>query len=248
MLNNHNRVGKKTKENLPFRDPENPRILYKSSPRAKRISIKVRPSERDVIVNVPGSKALNKARAFVQQQKDWIEIQLEALPPPQPFEAGREILFMGEMYQLQHQAGRGHPYVDHQSRTIQIPAPPDAFAARTKRFLIREARRQLTESTQYYADQLDKEVEKISVRDTSSRWGSCISREDKGYISYSWRLVCGPDFVLDYVAAHECAHMIEPNHSRAYWAVVESIFPDFKQAKQWLNKNGARLHAVGAAY
>ncbi len=185
---------------------------------------------------------------FVRQQREWIEIQLEALPDPQPFTSGMNILFEGEDYKLIHAEGRGRPKVNRETREIIVPAPDGTFEGRVKRLLIREAREQLTAASEYYAGQLSRPIEKITVRDTSSRWGSCITRRGKGHISYSWRLVCAPPFVLDYVAAHECAHMVEANHSAAYWRVVDSIFPDYKQAKNWLKKNGAFLHAVGAQY
>ena len=144
--------------------------------------------------------------------------------------------------------GRGRPRIDREQKKIIVPGTTDVFGGRTKRLLIREARAALETSTQMYANKLGKEIGKISVRDTRSRWGSCITRGGKGHISYSWRLVCAPPFVLDYVAAHECAHMIEANHSAAYWAVVDSICDNVKPAKQWLRKNGALLHAVGANY
>jgi len=185
---------------------------------------------------------------FVQEQKDWIEVQLESLPPPQPFTHNAPILFEGEIYRLVHAEGRSRPKVDRTSKEIIVSAPEGTLQGRVKRLLIREARDQLTESTHHYAEKLGREVEKIQVRDTSSRWGSCITRAGKGHISYSWRLISAPPFVLDYVAAHECAHMIEANHSAAYWAVVDSIFPDYKRAKKWLRKNGAFLHAVGAEF
>ncbi len=199
-------------------------------------------------MTVPGIRSLPKAMKFVRDQKDWIEVQLEALPPAQPFEPGSGILFEGEIYRLVHPRGRGHPYVDRENFEIIVPAPEGTFEGRVKRLLIREARERLTESTRFYADQLQRPVEKISVRDTSSRWGSCITRKGKGHISYSWRLISAPPFVLDYVAAHECAHMIEDNHSKAYWNVVAGIFPDYKKAKKWLNNNGPFLHAVGAEF
>jgi len=231
-----------------MRDPDDPRVIYRNSDRAKRIALKVKPSEREVSVTVPGIRSLPKAMKFVRQQKDWIEVQLEALPPAQPFYPDAPILFEGEIYRLSHPGTRGRPYVDREAREIVVPAPEGTFQGRVKRLLIREARAQLEDSTAHYARQLDREVEKVSVRDTSSRWGSCITRKGKGHISYSWRLVSAPPFVLDYVAAHECAHMIEANHSPAYWAIVADIFPDFKKAKKWLRKNGAFLHAVGAEF
>ncbi|NNE57369.1 MAG: M48 family metallopeptidase [Hellea sp.] len=237
-----------TKAKLPIRDPEDPRIIYKNSDRASRISVKVKPSEREVSVIVPGIRSLPKAMCFVREQRDWIEVQLEALPPAQPFEDNAPILFEGEIFRLRHVAGRGHPKVDRNLREIRVPAPEGTFHGRVKRLLIREARERLETASRFYAGELSRPIEKISVRDTSSRWGSCITRNGKGHISYSWRLISAPPFVLDYVAAHECAHMIEANHSRAYWAVVAGIFPEYKKAKNWLKKNGAFLHAVGAEF
>lgn len=231
---------------LPLRDPDDPRILYILSPRSKKIALKVKPSEREATVSIPNMKSLKRAMRFVREQKDWVEVQLEALPPAQPFTPDAPILFEGEIYRLVHPGGRGRPKVNRDTREIVVPAPDDAFSGRVRRLLIREARERLTEATLQYADAVGRPVGKIQVRDTSSRWGSCITRGGEGHISYSWRLISAPPFVLDYVAAHECAHMIEDNHSAAYWAVVDSIFPDYKRAKKWLRANGAYLHAVGA--
>lgn len=244
----HSRSTSQTKAKLPCRDPEDPRIFYKNSDRASRITLKVKPSDREVTVIVPGIRSLPKAKRFVKEQRDWIEVQLESLPPAQPFEPEAPILFEGEIFRLVHAGSRGHPHVDRDAREIIVPAPDGTFAGRVKRLLIREARVCLTEATHKYADVLGRSVEKIQVRDTSSRWGSCITRGGKGHISYSWRLVSAPKFVLEYVAAHECAHMIEANHSPDYWRVVAQIFPDYKKAKRWLRTNGAYLHAVGAEF
>lgn len=231
-----------------FRDPDDPRLLYRISPRARRISLRVNSSEREVIVTVPGQKAVPKAKQFAKKQADWINVQLETLPPAQPFVPGGLITLRGEPYRLLCPGPRGRPVIDHEAKEIRVPAADDTFAGRTRRLLKREAREALEASTAYYAQRLNRIVEKVSVRDTRSRWGSCITRNGKGHISYSWRLIAAPPYVLDYVAAHECAHMIEANHSAAFWAVVDDIFDETKQAKKWLNKNGALLHAVGADY
>lgn len=231
-----------------FRDPDDPRLLFRISTRARRISLRVNSSEREVIVTVPGRKAVAKARQFAQKQADWINVQLETLPPAQPFAAGGKVTLLGETYTLICPALRGRPSIDHDAREVIVPAAADTFAGRTRRLLVREAREALETATHHYAGLLNREVEKVSVRDTRSRWGSCITRGGKGHISYSWRLIAAPSYVLDYVAAHECAHMIEANHSAAFWAVVDDIYPGAKRAKSWLAKNGADLHAVGADY
>lgn len=243
-----NRLTETSKQKLQFRDPDDPRLLYRISNRAQRISLRVNSSEREVIVTMPSRHALEKARSFAKAQNDWINVQLEALPAPQPFVPGGTILLYGDTYQLENPSARGRPEVIKDNHIVNIPAPIEAFSGRTRRLLIREARSELQAATQKYAEILGKEVEKVSVRDTRSRWGSCITRQGKGHISYSWRLISAPPFVLDYVAAHECAHMIEANHSADFWAIVDDICPDTKKAKAWLRKNGALLHAVGADY
>ncbi len=200
-------------------------------------------------MTVPSQRAVEKAKAFARTQKDWINVQLEALPEAQPFVPEGQITLFGELYDLVHPGNRGRPVIDRDNRCVNVPAPDvEAFAGRARRLLIREARGALQVATDKYAGVLGKEVEKISVRDTRSRWGSCITRKGKGHISYSWRLIAAPQYVLDYVAAHECAHMIEANHSADFWAIVDDICLDTKKAKNWLRANGALLHAVGADY
>ena len=231
---------------VDFFDPADSRIFYKFSKRASRISLRVHPSDRQVTVIVPSARALPKARKFVQEKMDWINVQLEGLPEPQPFTPDGPLLFEGEIYRVVMPGPRGRAKVDREARVLFIPATEDNLSGRGHRLLKREARASLERSTQIYADKLGKSVAKISIRDSRTRWGSCISRQGEGYISYSWRLVCAPPFVLDYVCAHECAHMIHPDHSANFWNLTEQLFPDMKSAKAWLRKNGSHLHAVGA--
>ena len=250
------KTGDRAAEKQPseFRDPDDPRILYKLSTRAKRISLKVRPSDREVAVIVPGARAIPKAKQFARDNADWINVQLETLPAPMPFEHGAPILIRGLEYRLINPAmlggsGRGRPKINHTTREVIVPSPDaESLPGRARRLLIRDAREELEAATHHYAAMLGKRVSKVSVRDQSSRWGSCITRGGEGQISYSWRLICAPAFVLDYVAAHECGHLIEANHSQAFWDVVDSICEEVKPAKKWLNKHGAKLHAVGATF
>jgi len=85
-------------------------------------------------------------------------------------------------------------------------------------------------------------IKRISIRDQTSRWGSCSAT---GVLSYSWRLVLAPPFVLDYLAAHEVAHRVELNHSPRFWRTLQRICPEMERAKTWLNAHGAGLHRYG---
>lgn len=246
---NHNTPAAPAKQDFPLRDSGDPRILYVLSDRARRVSLKVKASEREVHVVVPGIRHFKSALKFARDSADWIDVQLEALPPPQPFIPGEDILYRGLSYRLIKPEGRGRASVDDVNRKIIVPSPDlESFPGRVRRFLIREARAELEAATHHYAAKLGKPIGKISVRDTASRWGSCITRKGEGHINYSWRLICAPASVLDYVAAHECAHLIEANHSQAFWDVCASINDNVKTSKKWLNQNGAHLHAVGADF
>lgn len=229
--------------------------------RSKRISIKMDNAKRQMIVSAPSERHLPAARRFVKEKTDWIAVQLETLPRAYPFIKGQSILYRGEMTQLISPEGRGRARYDAARfdedsgaqiapPRLVIPAPEGALEGRARRYLIREAREALTTCTHYHAEQLSRimrpvTVTKITVRDTRSRWGSCTP---DGHISYSWRLICAPPFVLDYVAAHEVSHLIEANHSRDFWDVVDRLVDTVRPAKKWLRDHGADLHAVGAAH
>jgi len=235
------------KAQFPLRDASDPRVLYTLSERAQRVSIKVKHADREVHVIVPGLRAFPQAQKFAHEQRDWIDVQLEGLPEPMPFVAGEEVLFQGDRYRLVSPPGKGRMRIDRAARKLIVPSPdPESLPGRVRRLLIREARAELEAATHHYAGELGKRVAKVSVRDQASRWGSAITRKGEGHISYSWRLICAPPDILEYVCAHECAHLVEANHSAAFWAVCEQLFPETKMARRWLGKHGAELHAVGA--
>ena len=109
-------------------------------------------------------------------------------------------------------------------------------------FLKREAKRDLEAASRSAAEALGVAIKRVSIRDQSSRWGSCSTT---GRLSYSWRLILAPRFVLDYLAAHEVAHLVEMNHSRRFWRLVERICPNVARAKAWLDAHGTDLHRYG---
>jgi len=109
-------------------------------------------------------------------------------------------------------------------------------------FLIKRAKAEISPRAMAYADRIGRRVSRISLRDPRSRWGSCTS---DGALSFSWRLILAPEAVLDYVVAHEVAHMVELNHSHRFWAVVRDIAGDTRSAKVWLKEHGTRLHRYG---
>ena len=109
-------------------------------------------------------------------------------------------------------------------------------------YLKREARRDLEAASRHYAKEIGARIKRVSVRDQSSRWGSCSS---SGVLSYSWRLIFAPPHVLDYLAAHEVAHLKEMNHSARFWRLLDRLCPEMQRAKIWLDVHGTDLHRYG---
>ena len=128
------------------------------------------------------------------------------------------------------------------TRSSASPAALEHIDRRVHDFLKREARRDLHKAALAYAEALGVRVKRLSIRDQSSRWGSCTSA---GSLSFSWRLILAPPFVLDYLAAHEVAHLVEMNHSSRFWRVVARVCPSVERAKRWLDTYGNDLHRYG---
>ena len=120
--------------------------------------------------------------------------------------------------------------------------PRDHVEARVVRWLKGQARARLTAASGAHAGRLGVAVGRLAIRDTRSRWGSCSGT---GTLSFSWRLILAPDAVLDYVAAHEVAHLREMNHSPAFWALVDRLVPDASASRRWLKRTGAQLMLYG---
>jgi predicted metal-dependent hydrolase len=127
-------------------------------------------------------------------------------------------------------------------RILCVAGGAEHIERRVHDYLKREVRRDLHKSAQYYAEALNVRVRRLSIRDQSSRWGSCTSA---GSLSFSWRLILAPPYVLDYLAAHEVAHLVEMNHSPRFWKVVARVCGHVERAKTWLDTSGNDLHRYG---
>ncbi len=152
----------------------------------------------------------------------------------------------GSVHRINHCRGRGTVWTDTDregDRLLCVAGEGEHIARRITDYLKREAKRDLEVAVQNYADRLGVTVQQVTIRDQASRWGSCST---SGALSFSWRLVLAPRYVLDYLAAHECAHMIEMNHSPRFWRLLNRICPNLERAKLWLDLHGTDLHRYGA--
>jgi predicted metal-dependent hydrolase len=190
---------------------------------------------------------LEKAYDFARAHEGWIRRQLEARPPDIPFAGGQRIPLRGVEHIIRHKNQmrglvRQIPGKDEALPELVVPALPEHLARRLRDWLKAEARRDLGRAVKTHADRLGVTPMRLSVRDQASRWGSCSSR---GNLNFSWRLILAPPEVLDYVAAHEVAHLLEMNHSRRFWSHVRASCPAMKEARRWLKSKGNQLHRYG---
>lgn len=213
---------------------------------ARRYTLRIHSATREVVLTLPPRGSLKQAREFAQRHGAWIAARLKRLPQPVPFADGTVLPLRGVEHRIAHRPhARGTVWTETHSaeaRVICVAGAAPHIPRRVRDYLKREAKRELEIASRQAALMLGVSVKRVSVRDQTSRWGSCSTT---GVLSYSWRLILAPPFVLDYLAAHEAAHLVEMNHSRAFWRQVERVCPDFKKAKAWLDANGADLHRYG---
>jgi predicted metal-dependent hydrolase len=214
--------------------------------RARRYTLRIHPTDREAILTMPPRGLIAEAREFAQLHGGWIAARLGRLPKAAPFQHGTVLPLRGVPHRIVHRAGeRGTVWTetrDSGDKVLCVAGGYEHIDRRVHDFLKREARRDLQKVALEYADRLGVRVRRISIRDQSSRWGSCTSA---GSLSFSWRLILAPPFVLDYLAAHEVAHLVEMNHSSRFWRVVARICPSVERAKKWLDTYGNDLHRYG---
>lgn len=220
--------------------PGNPpvEIALRRTSRARRFSLRVAQVDGRVTLSLPARSREAEALAFVTSQEGWIRAALARMPQVSSVGFGGEIPFEGVPLTIRSSLGRS---VRIEEGALMVPGASDRVAARVQAFLKVRARDRLVAASDRYAGMVGRKVAQVALRDTRSRWGSCTSA---GALMYSWRLIMAPPSVLDYVAAHEVAHLIEMNHSHRFWAVVERLYPAWQAERAWLRKHGAALQAI----
>jgi predicted metal-dependent hydrolase len=213
---------------------------------ARRYTLRIHAATREVVLTMPPRGTLREAREFAHKHGGWIAARLHRLPRAAPFADGTSLPLRGVAHRIVHRPGvRGTVWTesaDDGDLLLCVAGEAPHVDRRVGDFLAREARRDLEAASRRAAEALGVAVRRVSVRDQSSRWGSCSTT---GVLSYSWRLILAPPFVLNYLAVHEVAHLVEMNHSPRFWRLVERLCPDAERAKVWLDANGTDLHRYG---
>jgi predicted metal-dependent hydrolase len=221
-------------------------VRLRRNSQARRYTLRIQSATREVVLTMPARGSLKQANEFAQKQGAWIAARLKRLPDATPFADGAVLPLRGADHRIVHRRGaRGTVWIesgDDGKPSLCVAGQAPHIPRRVRDFLKREAKADLEAASRRAAAALAVTIKRVSIRDQSSRWGSCSTT---GVLSFSWRLILAPSYVLDYLAAHEVAHLIEMNHSRAFWRLVARICPQMARAKTWLDAHGTELHRYG---
>lgn len=205
---------------------------------ARSKSIKLRMSkDGEAVLVLPKRTPKFMGIAFAQKNLDWLKAQKEKIGAPRQFENGTQIELLGTIYTIEHNPlARGGVFIDNDK--LVVTGDSTHLHRRVRDFVKKQAYAYIQEKAIRMAARLGEKPAKITLRDTSGRWGSCSSNKN---LSFCWKLALAPTFVLDYIIAHEVAHLVQMNHSDAFWAVVAQIDDNRAAASIWLRKNGTAL-------
>lgn len=211
-------------------------IQLRKNARARRLTLRIPASGDGAVLTAPRHASQSQMVSFAKRNEAWLRERMSARDPAQTPQIGTTIPFQG--VEMQVLPGKGRSVV-RRGATLEVPGKPELVSRKLLAFLKVSARDALDQSVQRYAAALDVKPGEMRLRDTRSRWGSCSSHGD---LMFSWRLIMAPSDVLDYVAAHEVAHLLEMNHSPAFWAHVTRAYPGWESRRDWLRNEGSRLH------
>lgn len=224
-----------------------PLTIVKSE-RAKRLTLRIEAGGKAVRVTVPPSTSQNQTMNFVERYRGWIEKRISHLPPPQDTPMLREGVFipiLGHPYEIVHGKGRGTveivPDDDKKGGKIVVYGESEHIPRRLSDALKKQAALVIAPLVVKHSAIVGRKPTSVRYKDTKSRWGSCSA---DGHLSFSWRIVMAPFGVINYLVAHETAHLAEMNHSTAFWSLCEKLCPNAKQYQAWLKRNGQALHAI----
>lgn len=219
-------------------------VAVRRRPAARRMTLRVSGTNGEIVLTLPQRAAFKAAQAFVEGHAGWIATRVARIPEKIGFEPGSLVPLRGVPHRILHEPqGRGATIVrDGAEPAIVVHGDASNVPGRVQRYLATEAGRDLAEAVTRHSAALGLKARRVTLRDTRSRWGSCSST---GALNFSWRLIMAPPFVLDYLAAHEVAHLKEMNHSHRFWAVTRSLCARTDEAEAWLKRHGASLHRYG---
>jgi predicted metal-dependent hydrolase len=224
-------------------------VALRRAATARRFTLRVRFAARDAVLTMPHRASIRDARAFAERHAAWIAARLNRLPATIPFAHGSVIPLRGVDHALVHvPQKRGTVWTEARedvdaSVALCVAGQAEHVHRRVQDHFKKEARRDLEDAVARHTFALGLPPRGVGLRDPVSRWGSCSS---SGSLNFSWRLIMAPPFVLDYLAAHEVAHLVHLDHSPRFWTLARRLCPETERAEAWLTAHGPHLHKYGA--
>jgi predicted metal-dependent hydrolase len=219
-------------------------LTVRPDARARRITLRIEPGGQALKLTVPKGLKEREIQDFLDRHQGWLMTRLAKFPTSSAIAEGRYIHIRGDAHRILRTGklrGLTETSEIDGEKVLLVGGAEDHLARRIRDFLKQEARKDLEVLARQHAARIGRRVASVSMKDTKSRWGSC---SHDGNLSFSWRIVMAPSPVIDYLAAHEVAHLAEMNHSERFWAICEDLCPHMEEAKRWLKRNGAMLHVM----
>lgn len=217
------------------------RVALRRVAQARRFTLRVSATTGEVVLTLPRRASLTEALRFADRQSGWIAARLEAVPQTIPLTHGAIVPLRDVPHRIVHRPDVRLTQIENRDGEFHLIVGGAALhvGRRVGDVLKREAKADLEAAVQKYATALNVRPSGLTLKDTKSRWGSCAASRR---LSFSWRLILAPSFVLDYLAAHEVTHLREMNHSDRFWRLLYDMCPETDRAELWLKMNGAKLH------
>lgn len=217
-------------------------LVIRRHQRAKRICLRYNPTNHAISLTLPRHTRVSDGLVFLMQKSEWLVQTLHDMPSKKQIKPGVVIPLLGKRVRIKHDAEMRRGWMIRDD-TLFVSGERDAFPEHVNAALRKIASQTLTTLALRYGAMIGRRINRVTVRDTRSRWGSCSST---ARLSFSYRLIFAPKEVMEYVVAHEVAHLRHMNHSAAFWNCVESICPDYEAAKDWLKLHGKDLYRFNA--
>lgn len=221
-------------------------LIIRENRRATRITLRIEPGGKALKMTVPPGLRHHEIDAFLGRHEGWLKERISRMEArvAASLADGGSIPLRGVPHRIEHSGkvrGLTESVVIDGEPVLRVSGMPEHLPRRIADFLKREARRDLEARVAFHAGRIGRPVKSMTLKDTRSRWGSC---SHAGALSFSWRIVMAPPEIIDYLAAHECAHLKEMNHGPKFWALCENLCPETPKAKAWLKEHGTFLHAI----
>jgi predicted metal-dependent hydrolase len=219
-------------------------LTIRQNARATRMTLRIEPGGRALKMTIPAGLPEREINAFLDRHQGWLMTKLARFSGESVLEEGGTILLRGVAHRIERTGklrGLTEAVITDDETVLRVSGAEEHLRRRIADFLKKEARKDLEHLVAIYARMVGRKVKSLSFKDTRSRWGSCAA---DGSLSFSWRIVMAPPKVIDYLAAHEVAHLREMNHGPDFWDLCEELCPAMDDAKRWLKRNGTMLHAI----